>query len=62
MCDMLREMMKDRLAQAKLEGIQENQLKAIINVMEFFSVDADRAMDIFYIPTAEREIYRSKLP
>ena len=73
MCDALRELMKDDLAQAKnegkiegrlegkLEGIQEGKLESLTHVMKSFSVDAEKAMDVLHIPAAEREIYRSKL-
>ena len=65
MCDALRELMKDDLAQAeikgKLEGIQEGKLESLSHVMKSFSVDAEKAMDALHIPAAEREAYRSKL-
>lgn len=61
MCDALRELMKDDLVKAANDGIHEGILKSLINVMESFSVDKDRAMDALHIPAEEREIYRSQL-
>ena len=77
MGDALRKLMKDDLIQAeskgrlegkiegrlegRLEGMHEKQLESLTNVMKSLSLDADRAMDILRIPTAEREIYRSQL-
>lgn len=65
MCDALRELMKDDLIQARLEGELEGERKGVMesltHVMESFSVDADKAMDALHIPAEERELYRSKL-
>lgn len=58
MCDALRELMKDDLVQAKLDG----KLESLTNVMKSLSVDADKAMDILLIPAEEHAIYRAKLP
>lgn len=74
MCDALRELMKDDLVQAERRGInigiqigiqigvQIGILESLINVMSFFFVDAEKAMDVLLIPADEREIYRSLLP
>ena len=65
MCDALRELMRADLVNERLEGIDEGvrktNLKALTHVMNSFSVDAEKAMDILQIPGEEREIYRSKL-
>ena len=65
MCDALRELMRDDLAKAEVngicKGIQEGKLESLTHVMKSFSVDAEKAMDALHIPPAEREAYRSKL-
>ena len=77
MCDALRELMKEDILQAQLEGERrgerrgilegerkgkrEGVLESLSHVMESFSVDADKAMEALHIPAEERELYRSKL-
>lgn len=73
MCATLREMMDEELLRAKSESFREGfregfresklevQLESLTNVMESFSIDIEKAMDILLIPAAEREICRSQL-
>ena len=62
MCDALRELMKADLAQAEIKGMHKSNLKALAHVMNSFSVDAEKAMDVLDIPAGERGFYRSQLP
>jgi hypothetical protein len=65
MCEALRELMKDEIAQEKAEarkaGAYDSLLNAIKNLMATTGIDADQAMNNLCIPVADRAAYKANL-
>jgi hypothetical protein len=65
MCEALRELMKDEIAQEKAEarkaGAFDSLLNAIKNLMATTGIDADQAMNNLCIPAADRAEFKANL-
>lgn len=65
MCEALRELMKDELAEERREGMKmgvfENAVLLIRNLMENTGVSAEKAMENLGISAADRSKYMAKL-
>ena len=65
MCEALRELMKDELAEERREGMKmgafENAVLLIRNLMENTGVTAEKAMENLGISAADRSKYMAKL-
>lgn len=65
MCDALRELMKEEIAdaeqKAKQEAKQEVQLKSIKNLMSNLKWTAEQVMEAMSIPAEEWDFYKANL-
>ena len=52
---------QDGIKEGRREGIEQNRIESIKNIMESFKVTAQQAMDVLKIPVEEQEKYAAKL-
>jgi hypothetical protein len=61
MCQAMRELMKDEIAEERTDAETETQVKNIRNIMSELKYTAEQAMDLLKIPQQKRSTYISKL-
>jgi hypothetical protein len=61
MCQAMRELMKDEIAEERKDAETETQIKNIQVIMKNLKYTAEQAMDALEIPQQKRSIYLSKL-
>jgi hypothetical protein len=61
MCQAMKELMKDEIAEERNEAETETQVKNIKNIMKNFKCTVEQAMDALEIPQQKRSTYISKL-
>jgi hypothetical protein len=61
MCQAMRELMKDEIAEERLDAETETQVNNIRNIMSELRYSAEQAMDLLKIPQQKRSTYLSKL-
>jgi hypothetical protein len=61
MCQAMRELMKDEIAEERTDAETETQVKNIRNIMSELKYTAEQAMDLLKIPQQKRSVYLSKL-
>jgi hypothetical protein len=61
MCQAMGELMKDEIAEERMEAETETQINNIRNIMDELRYFAEQAMDLLKIPQQKRTVYLSKL-
>jgi hypothetical protein len=61
MCQAMRELMKDEIAEERLDAETETQVNNIRKIMKNLKYTAEQAMDALEIPQQKRSTYISKL-
>jgi hypothetical protein len=61
MCQAMRELMKDEIAEERIDAETETQVEDIRNIMSELRYSAEQAMDLLKIPQQKRSTYMSKL-
>jgi hypothetical protein len=61
MCQAMRELMKEEIAEERIDAETTSKVEDIRNIMDELKYTAEQAMDLLKIPQQKRSVYLSKL-
>ncbi len=61
MCKVMEELREESIQRGRLEGIEQNRVESIKNLMKTLKMTAQQAMDALLIPVADQDKYLAKL-